>query len=317
MKSFLKGTLLFLLALTAATAYAQPVRIAGSGANVGAISLMSAEFRKQFPATQFAPIEAVGSTGSIKAVLAGAMHIALTSRPLTDAERAAGAREIEYARTPFAIVVRHDSRIESITHTQIATYFSGAVDSGPDGVRVRPVLRPVTDVDNILLKRMSVGAGPAIELALKRPGMMVAATDREAADLIERTTGAIGATTLGLILAESRKLRALPLDGSAPTLAALESGSYPYYKRLFVVVADKLPANAEAQRFVDYITSAPGKTLLRRTGHLLPPLLRGIDGFATRSQATSVGCHTGSGHHWSFAACAILLPGISQRALGQ
>ena len=70
------------------------------------------------------------------------MHIALTSRPLTDAERAAGAREIEYARTPFAIVVRHDSRIESITRTQIATYFSGAVDSGPDGVRVRPVLRP-------------------------------------------------------------------------------------------------------------------------------------------------------------------------------
>lgn len=49
MKSFLKGTLLFLLALPAATAYAQPVRIAGSGANVGAISLMSAEFRKQFP----------------------------------------------------------------------------------------------------------------------------------------------------------------------------------------------------------------------------------------------------------------------------
>ena len=126
MKYFRKGMLLCLLALNAATAYAQPVRIAGSGANVGAINLLSIEFRKQDAGIQFGAIETLGSTGAVKAVLAGVMHIALTSRPLTDAERAAGLREIEYARTPFAIVVRADSRIESITAAQLAIYFSGA-----------------------------------------------------------------------------------------------------------------------------------------------------------------------------------------------
>ena len=138
-------------------------------------------------------------------------------------------------------------------------------------VRVRPVLRPANDVDNALLKRMSAAAGPAIEQALKRPGMMIATTDREAADLVKRTAGAMGATTLGLILSESRKLRVLPLDGAAPTVAALESGAYRYYKRLFLVVSDKMPPSAEAKRFADFVTSPDGKALLRRTGHLLPP----------------------------------------------
>ena len=81
----------------------------------------------------------------------------------------------------------------------------------------------------------------------------------------------MGATTLGLILAESRKLRAIPLDGSAPTVAALESGAYRYYKRLFLVVSDRAPPSADVKRFADFVTSPDGKALLRRTGHLLPP----------------------------------------------
>lgn len=262
---------LWMAALIATTASAQPVRIAGSGANVGAITLLIAEFRKLEPGAQFAAVEAVGSEGAVKAAAAGALHIALTSRPITDGERALGVREIEYARTPFVIAVRSDSKIESITGAKFAHYLESTAESGPDGVRVRPVLRPARDVDISLLKRMSAAAAPALDEALKRPGMMIATTDKEAADLIERTPGAIGATTLGLILAESRRLRALPFEGATPTLAAFESGAYPYYKRLFLVVSEKTPPSAEAKRFAEYVTSPAGKALLQRTGHLLPP----------------------------------------------
>lgn len=274
MKRVLTWMVLALAAVLASAALAQsqlPVRIAGSGANVGAINLLTADLRKQNAAAQFSPIEVVGSSGAIKAVLAGAMHIALTSRPLTEKERVAGAREIEYARTPFAIVVRQDSRMTSISSAQMASYFSGGVETGPDGVRVRPVLRSLTDTDTVLLKRMSPAAGPAIELALKRPGMLIASTDKEAADLVEQTTGAVGATTLGLLLAESRKLRALSLDGAQPTLTAMESGAYPYYKRLFLVVSEKAPLSPEAKQFVEFVSSPAGKALLRRTGHTVPP----------------------------------------------
>lgn len=253
------------------TASAQVVRMAGSGANVGAINLLIGEFRKQQPAAQFAPVEAVGSGGAIKAVAAGALHIALVSRALKPEERASGVREIVYARTPFVVAVRADSQVRNVSAAQLAEYFSGMLEAGPDGVRVRPVLRPANDVDTELLKQLSPKLSLVLEQALGRPGMLVAATDKEAADLIERTVGSIGTTTLGLIQAESRKLRALPVEGKAPTLAALESGAYPFHKTLFLVVSEKAELPADARKFVEFVSSAPARALLKRTGHVLPP----------------------------------------------
>ena len=252
-------------------AVAQPVRIAGSGANVGAIGLLIAEYRKANPTAAFAPVEALGSAGAIKAVAGGILDIALTSRPLAQAERSIGVREVEYARTPFVVVVRADSALAAISGPELARFMSGSGEAGPDGVRVRPVLRPAADIDTLLVKRMAPGVAPAIEQALKRPGMMVATTDKEAADFVERTAGAIGVSSLGLVLSESRRLRPLPLDGIAPTVAALESGGYPHHKRLFLVVSEKFPPSAHAKRFVEFVTSPAAKAVLRSTGHSLPP----------------------------------------------
>lgn len=270
MKSVLNLTL-WLAAFAVPAALAEPVRIAGSGANVGAIGLLAAEFRKQAPSAHFAPIEAIGSEGAVKAVAAGALHIALISRPLSEAERSLGVREIEYARTPFVIAVRADSRLQSVSAEQLAQFLSGTVDSGPDGVRVRPVLRPARDVDTAIVKRMSAPAAPLIEEAIKRPGMMIASTDKEAADMIERTAGAIGGSTLGLMLSEQRRLRALPFDGAPATLSAFESGAYPFHKRLFMVVSDKSLSSQDARRFAEFVASPAAKPLLQRTGHQLPP----------------------------------------------
>jgi phosphate transport system substrate-binding protein len=252
-------------------AHAENIRMAGSGTNAGAIELMIAEFRKQVPNAQFAPVEVTGSAGAIRAVAGGALHIALISRPLADNEKSMSLASTEYARTPFVIAVRADSKMKTISNDQLTRFFSGTVDSGPDFVRVRPVLRPVADIDNQLLGRMASGMGPSIEQALKRPGMMVATNDREAADLVERNVGAIGATTLGLIMAESRQLRALALDGQQPTLSAFETGKYTHHKRLFLVFSEKNPLPADAKRFVEFASSNTAKTILRRTGHIVPP----------------------------------------------
>lgn len=250
---------------------AQSIRIAGSGANVGAIELLVTEFRKQAPQVQFSAVEALGSAGAVKAVASGALQIALTSRPLNEAEKSLGVSEIEYARTPFVVAVRADSKMMGVSAEQLARYFSGTVDAGPDAVRVRPVLRPANDIDNVLLRRMSPAAGSAVEQALKRPGMVIASNDREAADVMERTVGAIGVTTLGLILSESRQLRAVPLDNLSPSLAAFEAGKYPHHKRLFLVISEKHPVPADARKFIEFVRAPAGQALLRRTGHAVAP----------------------------------------------
>ncbi|MFN0162057.1 MAG: PstS family phosphate ABC transporter substrate-binding protein [Burkholderiales bacterium] len=259
------------IAFMMSMAQAQPVRIAGSGATVGAVELLVAEFRKLAPAANFARVDAIGSTGAIKAVASGALHIGLTSRSLSEAEKSLDVAEVEYARTPFVLVVRADSKIVALSDDQLAQFMSGTVESGPDQVRVRPVLRPANDVDTVLLRRMAPKAGAVADLALKRPGMMVATNDREAADMVERTVGAIGANALGLILSESRRLRAVSLDGMQPSLSAFETGKYPHHKRLFLVTPVKQPMPAEARRFIEFLSSPAAKAILRRTGHTVPP----------------------------------------------
>jgi len=258
------------LSLAAPAAVAQTIKIAGTGAAVGAMVLLAAEFRRSEPGVSFGSIEAIGSGGAIRAALAGALDIALISRPLGAADAAAGARAIEYARTPFVLAVSSSLPVRTITRAELARIYAGSMDAWPSGGRVRPVLRPADDIDTRYLKALAPEVGLAVEQALKRAGMLVASTDREAADIIEKTPGAIGASSLGLIWSEARAMHALALDGVAPSLQALESGAYPHHKRLYMVIGKK-GLTPQAKRFAEFVTSAPGKALLKRTGHLVPP----------------------------------------------
>ena len=196
-----------ILALEAGSAAAQPLRIAGSGANVGAIELLAAEFAKSHPGARFAPIQAVGTGSSIRAAAGRALDLALTSRPLSDAERALGLVQIEYARTPFVMVVSRKMALDAISSAQLAELYAGKLTRWPEGARVRPVLRPADDGDIAILKSLSPAVARGLDEALRRPGMIVAATDRDATEMAEKTYGAIAASTLGLILAEGRAVK--------------------------------------------------------------------------------------------------------------
>jgi phosphate transport system substrate-binding protein len=262
--------LLSVFSLAAPDAAGQAVRIAGTGAAVGAMELLIAEYRRAHPGASFGPVEAIGSGGAIRAARAGALDIALVARPLSDADAAAGVRALEYARTPFVLAVASRAPVTALTRADLARIYAGDLDTWPEGTRVRPVLRPADDIDTRHLKDFGPEVGRAVEQALKRAGMLVASTDREAADILERTPGAIGPSTLGLIQSERRGLRALAMDGVAPTLQALESGAYPHHKRLYLVIGKK-GLTPEAARFVEFVTSPAGKALLRNNGHLVPP----------------------------------------------
>lgn len=261
---------LFVLALALGAQAAEPIRISGTGAAVGAMERLAAEFRKSHPQARFAPVEAIGSPGAVRAVLAGALDIAVISRPLKDSERAAGAQAIEYARTPFVIAVSVKLPVNAVSRTELARIYDGDLQTWPGGTRVRPVLRDPEDTDTLMVSSFAPEIGAAMQKALRRPGMLIANTDREAADIVERVVGAIAPSTLGLIQSEARALRVLALDGVTPSLETLESGAWPHHKRLYMASGAK-GFTPQAARFVEFVGSPKGRALLRHTGHLVPP----------------------------------------------
>ena len=264
------GVIAFLLLFANPGSSAQTSKIAGSGAAVGAMTLLAAEFSKKEPKAIFAPIEALGSGGSIRAAVSGALDLAVISRPLSDAERNTGAQAIEYARTPFVIVVNAKVPVKALTHAQLADFLDGKSERWPNGQRIRFILRPAGDIDTKRLMELSPGVSSAMQRALQRPGMMIAGTDREAAELIEKTPGAVGASTLASILTDSRSIVAVTLEGAVPSVKALASGAYPLHKQLFVVWGKTEPSPT-VRRFVAFLATPPAKSILERTGHLLPP----------------------------------------------
>jgi phosphate transport system substrate-binding protein len=257
------------LALPAA--HATPLRIAGLGANVGSIELLVTEYRKVAKDTRFAPVETVGSGGAIRALNGGKLDLALLSRTPKDSETGSGAAAlvaVEYARTPFVVAVHADTPTDAMTGAQLAEFLSGD-GTWPDGKRARPILRPSDDTDVVLLRKFAQPVSSALDRAYSKPGMPMAATDREAAELIERTPGALGASTLSLILSESRRIKPVVIDGNRPSVAALESGAYPHYKRLYIVHGAN--ASQEAKKFVAFLATPPAKQVLKKTGHVVPP----------------------------------------------
>ena len=115
---------------------------------------------------------------------------------------------------------------------------------------------------------MSPRLDAALSDAEKRPGMPYAVTDQENADKIATIPGAFGVTSLALINTENRPLQALRLDGVEPTPQNGIAGTYPHFKRLYLIAQPK-PAPA-VQRFIAFLQSSVGKEILMRAGNWVP-----------------------------------------------
>jgi phosphate transport system substrate-binding protein len=249
-------------------AAADPIRIGGSGSALGTIRLLADAFAKQDPEFRATTVPSLGSGGSIKALVAGAIDLAVISRSLKDDELKLGITGIEYGRTPFVFAVSARSKVTAITLRQLADIYAGKMAGWPDGTPIRVVLRPASDIDTDMVKSVSPEVGQALSAAEQRPGVAFSVTDQDAANDIEKIPGAIGPSSLALILSEKRPLKVLKLDGVDPTPKNIASSAYRYYKRLFLVTGAKRPA--ALQRFAAFIQSPAGRKILAQTGHWVP-----------------------------------------------
>lgn len=251
--------------LMTAAASAQELRIGGTGAALGTVQLLAQAYTKTAPGAKLTVLPSMGSGGGIKAVLAGAVQLAVSSRPLTESEVKAGAVEFEYGRTPLVFATGPKNAAVDLSTQNLIDIYAGKTEQWPDGSKIRLVLRPIGDGDSELIANIAPAMREAKNLAEQRKGMAFSVTDQDAADNIETIPGAVGPSSLAQIITEKRQLKALSLNGVAPDAKALADGSYPLQKPLSIVSSPKSPAAAQA--FVAFVRSAAGREILLQTGH--------------------------------------------------
>ena len=256
----------FALLLGQGAAAQSVVRISGTGSGTGGMQLLAQAFMRANPAVKVEVQPALGSSGGIASLIAGQIEVVVSNRLPKENELARQPLlSVEYARTPFVVAVHKDLGVTGLSSAQLAALFAEGAATFPNGKRSRPVMRLSDATDTELLKSFSPEVSHAVEAAAKRRGMLNADTDSETADLIERTAGAFGASTLALIESEKRALIALSIDAKQATVANLIDGSYPYYKPLYLIVSAS--AGQNTKMFATFVQSEPGRALLRAHGH--------------------------------------------------
>ncbi|MHB9074758.1 MAG: PstS family phosphate ABC transporter substrate-binding protein [Desulfobaccales bacterium] len=244
------------------------LKIGGTGGAYGGMKALAQAYQQQNPQVKMVFPPTLGSAGGIKAVLSGAIDVALSTRPLAPGEIQRGAVEHVYARTPFlfATPYQQGAAASRLTLNDIAAIYSGKISTWPDGTPLRLVVRPEVDYDAVLLKRMSPEIAKAVNQAESRPGMRIAVTDTDNANRLMELQNSLGSISLAQIVADKLPLYTLSLGGVVPSLENLQNGSYPYSKS-FSLVTGPSPKD-EVRLFMQFVFSPQGQEILKQTGHL-------------------------------------------------
>lgn len=266
-------TALFLRLLTAAMLFlsmpalglADTIKIGGTGGAIGTMNLLGEAFSKVHPQAKTILMPGLGSGGGRKALMGGAIDIAVTSSAGKNSEKLDGAAAALYARTPFVFATSKKNPVSGLTTQEIVDIWSLKRTTWPDGSRLRLILRPATDTDTALLKSISPAMAEAVKSALAREGMKSALSDSDSADALETIEGALGTSSLALIISEKRSLKALAVNGVTPSPRTIADGTYPYFKSLYLLTGPK-PSQA-TQEFVSFVRSVRGREILGQLGH--------------------------------------------------
>jgi phosphate transport system substrate-binding protein len=244
-----------------------PIRINGSGSGLEMMKPIIESYGNASRGVSFIMEKPLGSSGAIKALLAGAIDIAVTSKPLKSEEIAQGGKLRYFGKTPLAIVTGKNVPLKTISSKELEDIYSGKTTKWPNGETIRIVLRPNEDVDTYILKGLSPGMAEAVTKAQRRQGMIIAVTDPESNDVLSKAIGGIGASGLTSIIVGKIPLNVLALNGAKPNRKNLADGKYPLAKDINFVTTGKLPH--AAARFLDFIYSDKGRAIAERAGVLI------------------------------------------------
>lgn len=248
--------------ILAMPARAETTRVAGTGIGIAMVRMLAEQHQRDHPDTPIWVPESVGTAGAIKGLAAGKLDVGILARPLKPGEMEGGT-SVPICRTPLVFYINAGRRDVSLSRHDLPALFANTLPPFPGG-EVRVLLRPSTDTGFIRLLETYPDLAPAVTAARDARGAVLALTDQDAMDTVEASRTLLTFGAFAPILAEKRKLIAVPLDGVTPNLEILER-SHPFPEIPLVLALPPSPS-ARAKAFVDYARSPAAFALLRANG---------------------------------------------------
>ena len=201
-----------------------------------------------------------GSGSGIQAVSEGRCDIGLSSRALKDDEKASGLKETIVALDGIAIIVNPQNPVKDLSLEQIAKIYTGEITNWKDvggndaeivligreaGSGTRDGFESITDTKDACQYRQELtSTGDVITTVSQNPN-------------------AIGYASLAAI---KDSVKALTVNGVAPTEATVKDGTYLVQRPFVLVTKEGVALSETAQKFFDFATSADAASIISAAG---------------------------------------------------
>ena len=201
-----------------------------------------------------------GSGSGIQAVSEGRCDIGVSSRALKDDEKAAGLKETIVALDGIAVIVNPQNPVKDLSLEQIAKIYTGEITNWKDvggedaeivrigreaGSGTRDGFESITDTKDACQYRQELtSTGDVITTVSQNPN-------------------AIGYASLAAI---KDSVKALTVNGVAPTEAAVKDGTYLVQRPFVLVTKEGVSLSETAQKFFDFATSADAASIISAAG---------------------------------------------------
>lgn len=201
-----------------------------------------------------------GSGSGISGVLAGSCDLGLSSRGLTDDEKAEGAVENVIAKDGVAVVVNPANPVTELTSEQIAKIFTGEITNWSEVGG--------EDAEIAVFGRDSAsGTRSAFEEILgiqdKCAYLNEYSSTGDVIGNVASNPNAIGYASLSAV---DETVSAVSVDGVAPTEATVADGSFPIQRPFVIVTVEGTELSEAAQAFLNYAMSADVADIIAAAG---------------------------------------------------
>jgi phosphate transport system substrate-binding protein len=257
---------LFVLVLCPAARAQEKIVIAGSGDSQMLLRHLADIFEKEHPGVSVDVPDSVGSSGGIKALLAGACDLARLARPLQDSEKEAGVSERVFALAPVVFVASGDvGDVRGLTREQVVAVYSGKISSWAEVGGPESALFVASREKGDSSRRIIEAHIPAFG-QISSPAGEIVYTTPELVEIFQTYGGVLGYAPLSMV--HDAGLTVMALDGVAPTPENVSRGTYPMVLSLSVAWMGSL--SGPGREFVDFLFTPRAAEAIRSCGAVSP-----------------------------------------------
>ncbi len=256
---------LALLALGVQGQAAERFVIDGSTGVMPLAAALVKAFRERNPGVTIEMGQGLGTGARIQALAEGRIDIALASHGLNlDDITRQGMSAHEIARTAVVFAVNASVPVVNLTDQEICDIYAGKTSSwktlGGAERDIEPRTRPDSEVD---AEVMRANIRCLTDLQMPANVKVMPKTGDMAKELAE-TAGAIGMTTMTVVEQSRGKIRALSINGIAPSPENVERAAYPLVRKSFLVTRATPPP--PVAQFLQFVHGLAGEKVIRANG---------------------------------------------------